>query len=77
MTMLFNASQITLESEEEEDIEYLATLHENILEGYSGVIQALRDADKTEAPQPPNKFTTMLQPFLNNIVFLLEKKIFS
>jgi len=74
MTMLYNASQIEISTDEEEDAEYLAKLHENILEGYSGIIQALRDADKNEHQGQPN-CTVRLQPFLNNIVFLLEKKI--
>merc|ERR1712070_1003575 len=72
MTMLYNASQIELNSEEEEDIDYLATLHENILEGYSGIVQALRDADKMQNSQ---NFSNHLVKYRENIFFLLEKKI--
>jgi len=70
MQMLHSASQIQLE----DDTEYLDILHTSILEGYSGVIQALRDGDKTEARGQP-QFTALLEPYLNNIVFLLEKKV--
>lgn len=81
MTMLYNASQIQLEADpstgllEEEDQEYMNKLRENILEGYSGIVQALRDADKTE-PAAGGKYVASMQTYLPNVVYLLEKRIY-
>ena len=41
MTMLYNASQITMDTSDPDDHDYMVQLHENIIEGYSGIIQAL------------------------------------
>merc|ERR1712227_553681 len=70
MTMLFNASQIELQSDDYEDVEYLNELRENILDGYSGIIHALRDADKAAAAAGQEvKHVAMLVPFINNVTW--------
>jgi len=82
MTMLYNASQIQLDADpstgllEEEDQEYMNKLRENILEGYSGIVQALRDADKTE-PGAGGKYVNSMQTYLPNVVYLMEKRIYA
>lgn len=72
MTMLYNASQIQIENREGEELEYMHTLLENILEGYSGIVQALRDADRAEGG---SRYVQEVVKYLPNIVFLLEKRI--
>lgn len=80
MTMLHNAAQIDIDTANEDNFEYLSTLHENILEAYSGIVQALRDADKsTGGDQYVRKLYKLDNgspaPYLDNIVFLLNQKI--
>jgi importin subunit beta-1 len=81
MTMLHNAAQIDIDISNEDNFEYLTTLHENILEGYSGIVQALRDADKSSGGDQYVRLLTKHAnngqpvPYLDNIVFLLNQKI--
>jgi len=72
MTMLNNASRIEIDMSDPDDAEYMHTLRENILEGYSGIIQALRQAD-TEEPAGGGRYVASLQPYVVNIGFLLQK----
>jgi importin subunit beta-1 len=72
MTMLYNASSITLEMDDPDNVEYVNKLYENIIEGYSGIIQALRDADKQAGG---SNYVNLLTNYLPNIGFLLQQKI--
>lgn len=72
MTMLFNASQMEVQADDEDSIEYVNKLRENILEGYSGTIQAMRDADKIAGG---NQHVTAMQTYYPNIVYLLHQRI--
>lgn len=74
MTMLHNASQIQIDMSDPDDAEYMHKLRENILEGYSGIIQALRDADKQE-PAKGGVYCQGVMQYLPNIVYLLENRI--
>ena len=74
MTMLHNASQIQIDMSDPDDAEYMHKLRENILEGYSGIIQALRDADKQE-PAKGGVYCQQVMQYLPNIVYLLENRI--
>jgi len=62
MTMLFNASKIQMDMSDPDDNDYMITLHENIIEGYSGIVQALSHCQRAE----------LLQPHLPNICGFLE-----
>lgn len=72
MTMLFNASQMEVQADDEDSIEYVNLLRQNILEGYSGTIQAMRDADKAAGG---NQYATAMQNYYPNIVYLLQQRI--
>jgi len=74
MTMLFNASQSEIDTSDAEEMEYMWRLQENILEGYSGIVQALRDEDR-KAPEMNGRFSQALGKFLPNVVYLLEHRI--
>lgn len=65
MTMLYNASVISLDLEDPDDEEYMIKLHENILEGYSGIIQALSHCQRAQ----------LLEEFLPNMCGFLKEKI--
>lgn len=65
MTMLYNASQIQMDMSDPDDQDYMIHLHENIIEGYSGVIQALHHCQRAQ----------LLEKFLPNICGFLEQVI--
>jgi importin subunit beta-1 len=65
MTMLHNAGSIEMEINDPDDEDYRNQLHENIIEGYSGVIQALHHCQRAQ----------LLEKFLPNICAFIETKI--
>merc|ERR1711998_287740 len=65
MTMLHNAGTIVLQVNDPDDEEYKNKLHENIIEGYSGIIQAMKDCQRAQ----------LVEKFLPNICAFLEEKI--
>merc|ERR1712054_108728 len=65
MTMLHNAGTIVLQVNDPEDEDYKNKLHENIIEGYSGIIQAMKDCQRAQ----------LVEKFLPNICAFLEEKI--
>jgi importin subunit beta-1 len=65
MTMLFNAGSIEMEVSDPEDEDYRNQLHENIIEGYSGIVQALSHCQRAQ----------LIDKFLPNICGFLEAKV--
>jgi importin subunit beta-1 len=60
--MLSSAGSMQIPQDDEDLIEYLQTLREAILEGYTGIIQGLRDGGRIDLMKPEN---------IGNIISLL------
>jgi len=63
MKMLFEAGGVKAPEDDEDMIDYVATLHENVLEAYAGIIQGLKG----------DNMGGLLEPFTNQIGGLLGR----
>lgn len=63
LQMLSEASQLNVDRNDYDMVEYLNELRESVLEAYTGIIQGLKGADKI-----PNPDIKMMEPHVNSII---------
>jgi importin subunit beta-1 len=71
LTMLHNASQIQMDTSDPDDYDYMVQLQQNIIEGYSGIVQALSHCQRAELL---NNYLATVFDFLANKITPVENR---